>query len=177
MNMIDIIIIIIIILFAWQGLRRGFIIGLATLVSLILGIYAALYYSDVTANWIKDNFSVSDDNSLIIAYIATFLLIVIIVFIIGKILEKFIDRIALGFLNKIAGLIFGVIKAVILISIAIALINHYRPKWISEEKKAGSFFYGHITPLAPFLWDELNHFYPGKDKENAPENDKKKTIT
>jgi hypothetical protein len=59
-------------------------------------------------------------------------------------------------LNKLSGLIFGIIKAVILTSLVIAVINNYNEKVIPPEKKENSLLYGYISPLAPLLWKELD---------------------
>ena len=172
MNFLDIIILVPVVWFVWQGFRRGLIIELATLAALILGIYTAIYFSGIAATFIEENFTLSTESATNLSYIITFLLVFIIVFIIGKILEKVVDVIALGFLNKIAGAVFGAVKAVILISIFLAIINHYNGKLISEEKKNGSFFYGYIAPVAVFIWQGLEDFDFKEYKNNIPNENK-----
>ena len=57
MNIIDIILILPIIWFAYAGFKRGLIIELASLVALILGIYAALYFSFYAENFLENIFN------------------------------------------------------------------------------------------------------------------------
>lgn len=175
MNFLDVIFLVPVLWFVWQGFRRGLIIELATLAALILGIYAAIYFSGYAAKFIEENFTLSEDSAANVSYIITFILVFVIVFVLGKILEKVVDVIALGFLNKLAGAVFGVIKAVILISIFLAIINHYNGKLISEEKKSGSFFYGYIAPVALFIWQGLEDFDFNDYKFNKPADNKVKT--
>jgi membrane protein required for colicin V production len=158
MNLLDIIFLVPVIWLAWRGMRRGLIIELATLAALVLGIYAALYFSGYIAGWIATNLTFSEAAGKLISRVLTFLLVFIIVYIFGKILEKIIGIIALGFLNKLAGLIFGIIKAVILTSLVIAVINNYNEKVIPPEKKENSFLYKYITPIAPLIWSEMDDF-------------------
>ena len=155
MNIIDIILIIPIIWFAYQGFKRGLIIELASLLALILGIYAALYFSNYAADFLANNLDLGPKYIPIISFIITFIVVVIIVYFIGKILEKLVNMVALGFLNKLAGGIFGILKAAIFISIIFLIINHFNDKLISQEKKDGSLLYGPVAGIAPLLWNSL----------------------
>ena len=51
MNILDLIIGIILVLFAISGLRKGLIIEAFYLASFIVGVYGAMYFSDVVAEW------------------------------------------------------------------------------------------------------------------------------
>lgn len=172
MNYIDIILIIPIIWFAYQGFKRGLIIELASLVALVLGIYAAIYLSGYAASFLENNFDIGSRYLPVISFIITFIIVVVIVHLIGRILEKLINMVALGFLNKLAGGIFGIFKAALFISIVLLVIHHFDDKWISNEKRESSLLYKPIASIAPFLWDILEDFdFDGKEinklKKNA----------
>ena len=155
MNIIDIILIIPIIWFAYRGFKRGLIIELASLVALIAGIYTALYFSDFVADFLTNNLDLGPKYLPVISFIITFIIAVVIVFFIGKILEKIVNMVALRFLNKLAGGIFGILKAAVFISILLLIINHFNDKFISEEKKDGSLLYNPVESIAPLLWNKL----------------------
>lgn len=164
MNYIDIILIIPVIWFAYQGFKRGLIIELASLIALILGIYAAIYFSGYAAEFLVNNFDMGPKYVQVIAFIITFIVVVVLVHLLGRILEKLINMVALGFLNKLTGGLFGILKAVLFMSIAIMVINHFNNKFISEEKQEGSFFFEPIAVVAPFLWNQLENFDPDGDQ-------------
>ena len=46
-NLLDIILLIPLLLFAWNGYKKGFIIELASLAALVLGLYMAFFFSDL----------------------------------------------------------------------------------------------------------------------------------
>jgi len=165
MNFLDIIFIIPIIWFAYQGFKRGLIIELASLAALILGIYAALYFSYYAENFLVNNMNMDTEYVSIIGFIITFLIVVIIVYFIGKILEKVVNMVALGFLNKMTGGLFGILKAAVLISIVLLIINNFNDKFISKEKKENSFLYAPIAGIAPLLWQNLKDFDNEKIEE------------
>ena len=173
MNYIDIILIIPIIWFAYQGFKRGLVIELTSLLALILGIYAALYFSGYAANVLTNNLNIGPKYVPIISFIITFIVVVVIVFFIGKILEKLINMVALGFMNKLVGGVFGILKAAVFMSIILLIINHFNDNLISEEKKEGSFLYGTVSGIAPLLWQSFKEFdlddpsqTESKDKNN-----------
>ncbi len=158
MNFLDIIFIIPIVWFAYQGFKRGLIIELASLLALILGIYTALYFSGYAADFLINNMDMSSKYVPVASFILTFIVVVVVVYFIGKILEKLVNMVALGFLNKLAGSFFGILKAVIVLSIALLIINQFNDDLISHQKKKNSFLYGPISRIAPILWNSLEDF-------------------
>lgn len=158
MNYIDIILMVPIIWFVYQGFRKGFIIELASLVALILGIYAALYFSAYAANFLANNIEMDPKYVPVVSFIITFIVIVFLVFSIGKLLEKVINMIALGFVNKMMGGVFGLLKGAVMISIVIMIITHFNADFISPEKKTRSMLYTPIEGIAPLLWDSIKNW-------------------
>ncbi len=138
MNFLDIIFIIPIIWFAYQGFKRGLIVELASLLALILGIYAALYFSGYAANFLINNMDMGSKYVPVTSFVLTFIVVVIVVFFIGKILEKLVNMVALGFLNKLAGSFFGILKAAVVLSIVLLIINQFNDDLISKQKKKSS---------------------------------------
>lgn len=110
MNYLDIVLAILLILSAINGFVKGFVEELAGLVALILGIWAALRFSDRVAQWLIDQFNWTFEHLNIIAFFITFILVVILVNLIGSWVNKMVKAVSLGFINRLAGLAFGVIK-------------------------------------------------------------------
>lgn len=156
MNIIDIVLIIPIAWFAYQGFRKGLIIEVAGLLALILGIYAGIHFSGYAADFLVRTFDMNERYVPVTAFAVTFLVVVILVIALGKILEKLVDIVALGFLNKFTGSLFGIMKGVVILSVILLVINKFDARIISPDKKEGSILYGPVEALAPFLWDRLN---------------------
>lgn len=174
MNILDIILIIPILWLAYRGFRKGLIIELFTLAALILGVYVSIHFSDVVGRFLVEKLNLQSNHMSIIAFIVTFIGVVILVNILGRILEKFIDMIALGFINKMLGGIFGIAKAVIFLSVIIFVINMFdkKEKIFTEERREGSFLYKPVAlvvpSILPFLnLEDLNKY---KDKLKKEEN-------
>ena len=140
MNIIDLVFLIILLWSAYKGFRKGFILQLSTLAALLLGIFGAIKFSDFTATLLTENFEISNQYIQIIAFAVTFIAIVIAVHLVAKLIEKLIQAIALGFINRLLGVVFGVAKIAFIISIILVLVNKANDKYNlypSIAEKAG----------------------------------------
>jgi membrane protein required for colicin V production len=153
-NWIDLIILIILIISLVRGFADGFVREVASLAGLILGIWGAIRFSSFTADKLYDWFDMTGQFVGIIAFLITFGVIVIIVHFIGIIANKLIDAVSLGFLNHILGMVFGLFKSVLILSVFFVILNtiderkSFLPKDTIEESK----FYNPISKIAPALF-------------------------
>jgi membrane protein required for colicin V production len=175
MNYLDIVIIIILVLSAFNGYRKGFVVGIASLAALILGIYVALFFSDVMVALLTDIFSFQSKYLPIFAFILTFIIVVVAVVYIGKTIEKLVDLLLLGFLNKLAGAALGILKGTLILSLVIWIFNYFDSdqKIISQQSRSNSIFFEHVESIAPSLYNRLEFLHDieikdpfGKDEED-----------
>jgi membrane protein required for colicin V production len=154
MNWIDLIIIVLLILSVVNGFINGLVKEVASLAGLILGIWGAIKFSFFTAEKLYDWFDMSGQFVGIIAFLITFGIIVVIIHFIGILADKLIDAVALGFLNRILGMVFGLIKTVLILSVIFCVLNaiDVRRPFLSKEKIEGSKFYNPISDIAPAIF-------------------------
>ena len=112
MQTIDIIIIVLLAISAIHGYSKGFISELASLGALILGVYAAFYFSDVTADFLVTMFDLRSKYLNLIAFVLTLVLVMAIIVSLGKVVDKVVDALFLGFFNRLAGAILGIVKGI-----------------------------------------------------------------
>ena len=158
MNTIDLVFAILFLWSAYRGFTKGFVVQLATLAALLLGILGAVMFSDFTSSLIIKKFEVSGQYLPIISFAVTFIVIVVAVHILAKLLNKLIDAIALGIVNRLLGVLFSVLKYAFIISIILVLINKADDKYnfIPEETKEESLFYKPLSDFAPLIFPYLN---------------------
>lgn len=161
-NLLDIILAVPLIFFGYHGYRKGFIIEATSLAAFILGLFFAFYFSNFTAGILKEYFTIQTKYMAAIAFVVTFVVVLLIVLLVGKIVEKFIDILLLGFLNKLAGGVFGVLKGALFLSIIIFVINYFDASHsiIKQKAKDNSVLYKPIESIAPALysWLRLKNF-------------------
>jgi membrane protein required for colicin V production len=152
-NALDIVILVVVALFALYGMKKGFIISLATLAGLLLGLYAALHFSNFFAGVIRSTIHPPPGWIPAISFAVTFLVVLIGVYFLGKSLEKLVDMVGMGILNHAAGAALGFAKGVLLLSIAFYLISLADPDgtMISAGMRDKSRFYSPVQKVFPWL--------------------------
>ncbi len=173
MNYIDIVLAILLILAAIGGFRKGFVAEVASLAALILGIWGAIKFSDITSEFLVENFRLETDYLNIISFVVTFVIIVILVHIVSSAVTKMIQAVMLGFVNKLAGLVFGIIRAALILSIILVVFDKIDEDVhiLSEETKGNSRMYEPIRSFAPSIFPFIDVWEINlKDKEIKKKN-------
>jgi membrane protein required for colicin V production len=143
MNYLDILIIIPLIIGGWRGFKKGFIIEVFTLLALLVGIYAGIHFSDLMSNFLQNSVGLTSDYMPAISFTFTLLLVGAMVYFAGKLIEKAIKVVALGTINKLAGLFFGLVKVWFILSAAIVMLEayDYQGQFIPKDLKSNSLLY------------------------------------
>jgi len=180
MNYIDIILLI---LLAWgviQGLRNGLVHEVASLAALILGIWGAVKFSDLTAGWLIDQFDFTGKYLHLVSFAITFLGIVVAVHFIAKVVDKLVKAVALGWINRLLGAAFGMIKIALIVSVLLVILNTMNRKthFLPEDKTENSFLYEPLSGLAPFVFNYLkfNDIEIPLPKKNSEEKTEKPSV-
>jgi membrane protein required for colicin V production len=158
MSIVDIILGIILVFAFYTGLKQGLFVTLASLIGIIAGVYGAIYFSHYAAAYLSGAFNWSEQTTNLAAFAVTFLIIVFVISLAGKLLTKIADFAALGIINKLAGGVFNAIKYAFIISVIFMYINattSISGYMISEEKKADSVLYGPVASIAPMVLPNL----------------------
>ncbi len=150
MNWIDIVLALPIVWFAWRGFGKGFIIEVSTLVGLIIGIYVALNFSWVIKS-VFYKLEIYGDYIHIIALSITFVITVMFIVWLGRAIERLFDVLALSFLDKGIGAIFGALKAAVLISVVLFIIKQsgLENQAFAPTTRANSIVYEPIASIVP----------------------------
>tara|TARA_R110002049_G_scaffold116112_2_gene268514 strand:+ start:4514 stop:5050 length:537 start_codon:yes stop_codon:yes gene_type:complete len=110
MNYLDIIICIPLAWAVYKGFRKGLILEIASLISLLIGIWAAYKFSSLTGEYLIQYFTLSTNILPLVSFIVTFLLVVISIHFLARALERIIKLAALGLVNRLAGALFSFLK-------------------------------------------------------------------
>ena len=154
MNYIDAIIIVI----PGIGMVKGFINGLvkevASLAALILGIWGAIKFSGFTAEKLYDYFDLTGKYVGIVSFLITFAIIVVIIHFIGLLIDKLVDAASLSFINRLLGIVFGLFKSVLILSVLLVVLNaiNVRRQFLPKDKIEQSMLYNPISDIAPALF-------------------------
>ena len=161
MNYFDLILCIPLIWGAFNGFRKGLIIEVASLIALVAGIYGAMQLSFLVGNLINEHLDWSARLSQMAAFLITFILIVFLVHLIARGIQKLVKMIALGTINRVFGAIFGLLKYIVVVSSLLYFVNNIdkRYPFIPQIQKQESFLYKPISNIVPFVFPKLETYF------------------
>jgi membrane protein required for colicin V production len=127
MNPFDIVIIVILSFCLIRGIFRGLVKEVSAIIGVLAGFYAAYTYYVQTAKYLSRWISnVSYCN--ILSFLIIFCGVLIIVNILGIIIKYILKIASMGWIDRISGAGFGIIKAVLIVSILLIMLTAFLPK-------------------------------------------------
>lgn len=166
--MIDLILSIFLLIGFVRGFFKGFLMELAGLVALIAGIIGAMYFSEYMYSFLQSFISWEEQYLELLAYALTFIIIVALVSIIGSILTKAANFIALGCVNRILGAVFGLVKMAFFASILFMVLRQTEAMDIQQETKDTSILYTPVSRLAPMILPNVVRELKSRDLFDKP---------
>ena len=157
MNTFDIIIAALLLFGFVRGLMKGLFVEIASLVALVAGVYGAIHFSYFLGEWLKGSVSWDEKYITLTAFAGTFVVIILIIAVMGKILTKIADFASLGILNKILGGVFGALKIGLILSVVFIFfgkINDTIP-FVEKENLEASILYKPVKKIAPMIFPSI----------------------
>lgn len=158
MNLIDLVLGGIVVLGALQGFRKGLIKEVAAIVALIGGYLVARTFSDLLTPLLRAGLSIPDPWYSWISFFLLFVITVSLITLIGRFLTQLLKWVALGFVNRLAGAVFGASKWVLLLCLGLYFFE-YLNQWvvlIHPDQLEASQLYGLFHSMGNFFLDELS---------------------
>lgn len=173
---LDLVFAVIIVLAIIKGFQRGLIIGLFSLVAVIIGLAAAMKLSAVVAQYIGSAVKVSDEWLPVISFAVVFIVIVLLIRLGANAIERTVEVVMLGWLNRLGGILLYAVIYTIVFSVLLFYaeqLNLIKPETI-EKSVSYSFIQpwgpkaingiGAIIPIFKDMFSELEQFFDGVAK-------------
>ena len=149
MRVLDVLILLAVIWFAIQGLKKGFFGEIFFILALIIGGWTTVHFTDYTCsllNW-------DSPNKWLFAAGITFIVVVVAILLIGKLCKSMFNFVLPDFFDKLLGLVFGGGKVFLLVGILFYFISNFdtKEKVLTVERKSASFFYAPSLAVAEFV--------------------------
>lgn len=156
--MIDIIFAILLIIAVIKGLRKGLVVALFSIVAFIIGLAAALKLSAVVALYLEKNVSVPGKWLPVISFALVFLVVVILVNLGAKFIEKSFEMAFLGWANKLAGAVLYALLYTIIFSVVLFYADKIHLLQPQTFEKSTTWPY--IKPWGPMIIDGIGKLIP-----------------
>jgi len=157
MGILDIILLVCFVPGIIEGIIKGFVKQVISLVSILIGAWAAFRFSSVLSTWLSQYLSIDPKLLSIISFSVIVLLAVLLLFWVGELVTKVIKVTALGWLNCTLGIIFGILKAALILGILIMVFEGINAKFsivrpgILDDAPVYQFFKTAAQNIFPYL--------------------------
>lgn len=141
-----------------KGYQKGLILAVFSIIAFIVGLAAALKLSTIVAAWLKDSISVSAKWMPFIAFALVFLIVVLLVKLGAKLVEKTFQAVLLGWVNRIGGIFLY--AALYLIILSIFIFYAEKLQLLQPATIQSSVTYKFIQPWGPKLMDNIGSLVP-----------------
>lgn len=155
---IDFIAIGLIILSIIKGFKNGLVVAVFSLLAFIIGLAAALKLSAVVAEYLGTNTNISQRWLPILAFAIVLFVVVLLVRLGAKAIERGLRMVMLGWLNKLGGMVFYFLLYFFVFSILLFYATQLHI--IKPETVQTSVTYPIIYPMAPVVMDALGSIIP-----------------
>ena len=156
--MIDSAFFIIMVIAVFKGFSKGFVVGVFSLISFIIGLAAALKLSAIVAQHLQSSSGITARWMPLISFSLVFIVVVLLVNLGARIIKKTISLAMLGWLDRLAGIILYIIIYTIIFSVLLFFAERMallKPETISDSKT-----YNFVAPWGPAVLDNLGKIIP-----------------
>lgn len=152
---LDIIVGIALIFGIYKGAKNGLFVSVAAFVSLLIGIIAALKFSNVVKDALFSYFGWDSTFLPLISFLITFFAAILVVKFIAKMITNLLQAVYLGFVNRIFGAVFQVFVVVLLVSLGLSLFDKFNANFafVTPQELNTSYSYRVYLELS-------QHFFP-----------------
>jgi membrane protein required for colicin V production len=175
---IDILVLILVIMAVFKGLREGLVMALFSFLAFIIGLTLAIKLSAVAAGYIGENVNVSQRWLPVIAFAVVFLIVVFLVRLGARAIEGVLRVAMLGWANRLAGAALYVLLYLFILSLLLfyaVQLNVVKPETTEASvtypfiKQLGLWItnaMGAIIPIFRDMFTELESYFDEVAKTN-----------
>lgn len=156
--MIDIIYAILILLAIIKGYQKGLVIALFSIIAFIVGLAAALKLSAAVAVYLQNTTTVSAKWLPVISFMLVFLVVVFLVHLGGKLIEKSFEMVLLGWVNRMGGILLYMVLYTLIFSVFLFYAGEMQ--LFEKTTIAASQAYPYVQPLGPKVINGLGKLIP-----------------
>ncbi len=139
MNYLDVLIIIPLVYAMIKGFSNGVIKEITGILALFLGVYIAINFSSYLTPKISVFLNGNEEFVAITSFTILFLFTIISIKFFGYIVDSFLKVLALGFVSRLFGVVFGFFKTVVILAVLLAVTKEYKLIEKSIQKKSTLF--------------------------------------
>lgn len=143
----------------YRGWVKGLILQLATLAALVIGLWGARILTDYLVPILKIKYDFTSQYTAIGVYAVCLIFLFALVYFIGWLLTKFLKAVALGIPNRLAGILFSLMKYGIMVAFGVFYLDKLNKQFnfMDPTLPEGSLLYFKLLKVSQWLYVHV-HF-------------------
>jgi membrane protein required for colicin V production len=155
----DVLLIIVLLMGAFGGYRKGFLAELFSLLGIVLGILAGFKLMGIAMVSLTRYYDIDDKILPYVAFGIVFVIVAILVSLLGKFLKSSIEKTVLGNADQLAGSLLGIFKSAFMASVVLWIISSVQMN-LPDHWTEDSWLYPPIATLAPTVTSWVAEVFP-----------------
>lgn len=158
MNWFDVLVGILLLIAFIDGYRKGLIMQLVGLATLVLAAIFGGRLAERILPEIIRLIDISPASARVLSFVLAFALIAIILSLIGRLIQKFVDVVLLSFINRLLGSVVAMATMMLFLSILLNLILVFDKEEtvINKRTRQESFFFERVEAVVPAVIPYMN---------------------
>lgn len=142
-----------------QGISKGFVSQVISILSLILGVWAAFKFSKLMSGWLANYVHLDPKVLNIVSFIAVAVLVILLLYFVGRLITKAFDAASITWLNRLLGFVFAIAKTVIILGLLIMVFEALNAKFglVKPEKLDGAVVFDLLKRCGEFIFPYLKN--------------------
>ncbi len=167
MNILDVVFLVLLLISAVSGFIKGFILSVASFAGFLLGIIISFRFAGDIQQWLMAFTGAEGRYLYFVAFLICFAVVVALVHLIGKMVEKAVQLVALGFVNRLGGAALAILKTMLIFSALIYALSYIDPekRLITIEQQESSLFYRPLEKMLPAILPFIQYHILEKDED------------
>lgn len=170
MGIIDIVILCCLLPCLYFGAKNGFLRQVISLVIIIVGIKLSISFTAPVAEWLGSRIELQPVWTSVISFTVVFIAVALVFALVEKLLAAVIKITMLGWLDRLLGILFSMLKVVVLLSLLAYFVNSANELlgFISEEDLADSNFFKPLLDLSDKIFPALKSIIQQQPVSDVP---------
>lgn len=156
---IDVLFVIVVAAGFWFGYSRGIIQTVFRMISIVLGLMAALRFSPATTNFLKDTFNEDSPLMFLAGFLLTLVMTMLFLRLVGRGIETLLESVNINIINQMLGGAFSAAVGVLFYSALLWFVLNSSVRDVASAT-ADSQTYPYLKDYPKTVWNTLTEMQP-----------------
>lgn len=147
-----------------SGISKGFVKQVVDLAAILIAAWAAFHFSTVMGEWLSQFITLEKSILNVISFILIIIVTAVVLNLVGALVTKALKAVSLGFVNRLLGLVFAILKVAVILGLVILLFETLNSTLhiVKPEATADAVVYNALKDAAEKVFPILKTFVTGE---------------